>query len=55
MGASYFGRIATGNTELVTRLRAGGRVWPDTEAKVRAFIRAERRKRGTAPTKGKAA
>lgn len=45
MGASYFGRMATGNTELVPRLRSGGRIWPETEAKVRAFIRAERRKR----------
>lgn len=44
MGASYFGKVATGNSELVARLRAGGRVWPETEAKVRDFIKAERRK-----------
>lgn len=44
MGASYFGKIATGNSEVVSRLKAGGRVWPETEQKLRAFIRAERRK-----------
>lgn len=44
MGASYFGKVATGNSELVARLRAGGRVWPETDEKVREFIKAERRK-----------
>lgn len=48
MGASYFGKMATGNSELVSRLRGGGRVWPDTEAKVRAFIAVERHKRRVA-------
>lgn len=42
MGPSYFGKAACGNSELVTRLESGRRVWPDTEEKVRAFI-AERR------------
>lgn len=42
MGASYFGRVAAGNSELVPRLRARRRVWPETERKVRAFI-AEKR------------
>lgn len=45
MGASYFGKVATGNSELVARLRAGGRVWPETEAKVRDFIRSQRKAR----------
>lgn len=45
MGASYFGKIAAGNSEIVHRLRNGKRVWPETEKKVRDFIRAERRKR----------
>lgn len=38
MGSSYFGKASTGNSELVSRLRAGGRVWPDTEAAVRKFM-----------------
>lgn len=42
IGRSYFGKAACGNSELVERLEAGRRVWPDTEQKVRAFI-AERR------------
>lgn len=54
MGASYFGRIAAGNSELVERLRSGGRVWPETEQKVRAFIVSRRRAR-PAPEKTEAA
>lgn len=42
MGPSYFGKVACGNSELVERLEAGRRVWPDTEDRVRAFM-AERR------------
>lgn len=38
MGESYFGKKATGNSEVVARLRRGGRVWPDTEARLRSFI-----------------
>ena len=38
MGASYFGKVAVGNSELVKRLRAGGRVLVDTDRDVRAFI-----------------
>lgn len=38
MGESYFGKAACGNSELVARLRNGGRVWPETEAKIRAFL-----------------
>ena len=38
MGPSYFGKAACGNSELVSRLESGGRIWPDTEAKVRAFM-----------------
>ncbi len=43
MSASYFGKVAAGNSELVARLREGRRTWPETEKKVRAFMR-ERRK-----------
>lgn len=38
MGASYFGKKAVGNSEVVPRLRDGGRVWPETEAKLRSFM-----------------
>lgn len=38
MGAAYFGKRAVGNSELVARLRAGRRVWPETEGRVLAFI-----------------
>lgn len=45
MGHSYFGKQAVGNSEIVQRLRTGGRVWPETETRIRAFILAERRRR----------
>ena len=38
MGASYFGKAAVGNSEVVHRLRKGGRVWPETAEKARKFI-----------------
>lgn len=38
MSPTYFGKAAVGNSELVRRLRGGGRVWPETEAKIRSFI-----------------
>ena len=40
MGASYFGKKATGNSEMVARLRNGGRVWPETEQLARDFMAA---------------
>lgn len=47
-----FGMAAISNGRLVERLRAGTtpkgkpvRIWPDTEARIRAFIRAERAKK----------
>lgn len=39
MGPSYFGKAACGNSELVSRLESGRRVWPETEVKVRVFMR----------------
>ena len=39
-GPCYFGKVSCGNSELVRRLRAGGRVWPETEARVRAYMEA---------------
>lgn len=38
IGDHRFGFLAVGNGRLVDRLRSGGRVWPETEEKVRAFI-----------------
>ena len=38
MGPSYFGKQAVGNSEIVARLRSGGRVWPETEAALRRFM-----------------
>lgn len=38
MGESYFGKVSCGNSELVRRLRGGGRVWPETEQRVRDFM-----------------
>ena len=43
MGVSYFGKQAAGNSELVRRLRDGGRIWPETEIKVRAFMASHKR------------
>ena len=48
MGASYFGKKAASNSELVARLEDGGRVWPETAKKVRSFIAQERGKRDAA-------
>lgn len=45
MGPSYFGRKSVGNSELVSRLRAGGRVWPETEMSIRVFMETHRHKR----------
>jgi hypothetical protein len=45
MGASYFGKKAVGNSELVHRLRAGKHVLTITDARVREFIREERASR----------
>ena len=42
-----FGFLAVKNGRLVERLRAGGRIWPETEIEVRSFIRSERAKRLT--------
>lgn len=49
MGPSYFGKRAARNSEIVARLRAGRRVWPETENQIRAFIETERRRRNATP------
>jgi hypothetical protein len=45
MGEFRFGLLAARNGRLVERLRAGGRVWPETEAIIRAFMIDARRQR----------
>lgn len=42
MGESYFGKKFARNSELVSRLRDGRRVWPDTEQLVRDGMAAYR-------------
>lgn len=42
IGEHRFGILAANNGRLVERLRSGGRVWPETEDRVRKFM-AERR------------
>lgn len=48
MGASYFGKAAVRNSEVVARLRSGRRVWPETEAALAKFIAAQRKAREAA-------
>jgi hypothetical protein len=43
MGEFRFGLAAVKNGRLVERLRSGGRVWPETEAQIRAFIISEQK------------
>ena len=43
MSAYRFGILAVSNGRLVERLRGGRRVWPETDAQVRAYIRAQRK------------
>lgn len=39
------GILVANNGRIIPRLRGGGRIWPDTEAKVRAAIAREMAKR----------
>lgn len=39
LSESYLGKASVGNSEVVGRLRRGGRVWPETELEIRAFIK----------------
>jgi hypothetical protein len=38
MAATKFGEAAMGDRHLVRQMRTGRRVWPETEAKLRAFM-----------------
>jgi hypothetical protein len=40
MGPAYFGKRAAENSELVKRLENNGRVWPETERRIRDFMAA---------------
>lgn len=45
IGEHRFGILAANNGRLVERLRSGGRVWPETEERIRSFM-ADCRKAG---------
>jgi hypothetical protein len=45
LGEHRFGILAANNGRLVERLRSGGRIWPDTEERVRAFMQDRRASR----------
>lgn len=42
IGEHRFGILAANNGRLVERLRSGGRVWPETEDRVRTFMQDRR-------------
>jgi len=42
IGEHRFRILAASNGRLVERLRSGGRIWPETEQQVRAFISSRR-------------
>lgn len=42
IGEHRFGILAASNGRLVERLRSGGRIWPETAARVRDFMEARR-------------
>lgn len=45
LGPHRFGILAAKNGRLVERLRAGRRIWPDTESQIREFMASERLRR----------
>lgn len=45
IGGFRFGMLAIRNGRLVERLRSGGRIWPETEERIREFMVAERVRR----------
>lgn len=40
-----FGRLAVNDGKLVQRLRTGGRMWPETEERIRSFMDHENKER----------
>jgi hypothetical protein len=53
MGPSYFGKLAVGNSEIVSRLRANRRVYPETVARARSFMEGGYIRRGGRRGRGK--
>lgn len=45
IGGFRFGILAIKNGRLVDRLRSGGRIWPETEERIRVFMKAEKERR----------
>jgi hypothetical protein len=45
IGGFRFGMLAIKNGRLVERLRSGGRIWPETEERIRVFMKAEKERR----------
>ena len=45
IGEHRFGILAANNGRLVERLRSGGRIWPETEERIRQFMASRREKR----------
>ena len=45
IGEHRFGILAASNGRLVERLRLGGRVWPETEERIRNFMSERRSKK----------
>lgn len=50
MSAYRLGILSVRNGRIVERLRAGGRVWPETEQAVRQWIHTERSKQSVCGT-----
>lgn len=42
MSETTFGRLAVNDGKFVARIRSGGRCWPETEEKARAFMASRR-------------
>ncbi|TGE95971.1 hypothetical protein C9417_17835 [Rhizobium sp. SEMIA 4088] len=45
IGGFRFGMLAIRNGRLVERLRSGGRIWPETEERIRKFMVSEKERR----------
>lgn len=55
IGDYRFGWLAVKNGRFMERVRKGGRVWPDIEKRVRAFMVAEAKRRRAASEQGEEA
>lgn len=50
---STFGKLAVNDGKFISRLDDGGRIWPETEHRVRSFMRKFRKKNRASLGKGK--